>query len=153
MVQTVKESACQEAGNPGLIPGSRRSPGEGNGYPLQYSFLENPRGQRSLAGSSPWGCKEFDTTQRLMLSFSKSTFNNLSKDKLYRAIVIGRLLRWASVISVSCPPPGDLPDSGIEPSHAPALAGSFFTTNATWEALRYPWHLSKPLCLSEGPSD
>ena len=80
MVQTVKESACQEAGDPGSIPGSRRSPGEGNGCPLQYSFLENPHGQRGLAGSSPWGCRELDTTQRLMLSFSKSTFNNLSKD-------------------------------------------------------------------------
>ena len=32
------------------IPGSRRSPGEENGNPLQYSFLENPNGQRSLAG-------------------------------------------------------------------------------------------------------
>ena len=30
------------AGDEGLIPGSRRSPGEGNGNPLQYSFLENP---------------------------------------------------------------------------------------------------------------
>ena len=29
-------------GNPGLIPGSGRPPGEGNGYPLQYSCLENP---------------------------------------------------------------------------------------------------------------
>ena len=36
-----KESACN-AGDPGLIPGSGRSPGEGNGYPLQYSCLENP---------------------------------------------------------------------------------------------------------------
>ena len=36
-----KESACS-AGDPGLIPGSGRSPGEGNGYPLQYSCLENP---------------------------------------------------------------------------------------------------------------
>ena len=35
-----KEFACN-AGNPGLIPGSGRSPGEGNGYPLQYSDLEN----------------------------------------------------------------------------------------------------------------
>ena len=32
----------QEAGDPGLIPGSGRSPGEGNGNPLQYSHLENP---------------------------------------------------------------------------------------------------------------
>ena len=37
----VKESACN-VGDPGLIPGSRRSPGEGNGNPLQYSCLENP---------------------------------------------------------------------------------------------------------------
>ena len=29
-------------GDPGLIPGSGRPPGEGNGYPLQYSCLENP---------------------------------------------------------------------------------------------------------------
>ena len=36
-----KASACN-AGNPGLIPGSGRSPGEGNSNPLQYSCLENP---------------------------------------------------------------------------------------------------------------
>ena len=35
-----KESACN-AGDLGLIPGLERSPGEGNGYPLQYSGLEN----------------------------------------------------------------------------------------------------------------
>ena len=36
-----KASACS-AGDPGLIPGLGRSPGEGNGNPLQYSCLENP---------------------------------------------------------------------------------------------------------------
>ena len=36
-----KESACN-AGDPDSIPGSGRSPGEGNGNPLQYSCLENP---------------------------------------------------------------------------------------------------------------
>ena len=35
-----EESACNE-GDPGLSPGLGRSPGEGNGYPLQYSGLEN----------------------------------------------------------------------------------------------------------------
>ena len=44
-----KESACS-AGYLGSIPGSRRSPGEGNGYPLH--------GQRSLVGYNPWGHKE-----------------------------------------------------------------------------------------------
>ena len=36
-----KETACN-AGNLGSIPGSGRSPGEGNGNPLQYPCLENP---------------------------------------------------------------------------------------------------------------
>ena len=36
-----KESVCN-AGDPGWIPGSGRPPGEGHGYPLQYSCLENP---------------------------------------------------------------------------------------------------------------
>jgi len=36
-----KESACN-VGDLGSIPGSGRSPGEGNGNPLQYSCLENP---------------------------------------------------------------------------------------------------------------
>ena len=36
-----KESACN-VGDPGLIPAWGRSPGEGNGNPLQYSCLENP---------------------------------------------------------------------------------------------------------------
>ena len=36
-----KESACN-AGDPSSIPGSGRSPGEGNGYPLPYSCLEKP---------------------------------------------------------------------------------------------------------------
>ena len=51
----------------GLIPGSGRSSGEGHGNPLQYSCLENPHGQRSLAGYSPLHRKELDTTERLSL--------------------------------------------------------------------------------------
>ena len=46
-----KESTCN-VGDPGLIPGSGRSPGEGNGGPLQYSCLENSldRGPGRLQG-------------------------------------------------------------------------------------------------------
>ena len=51
-----KESACN-AGDPGLIPGLGRSPGEGSGNPLQCSSLENPHGHRSLVGYSPCGRK------------------------------------------------------------------------------------------------
>ena len=62
-----KESACnaRAPGEAGSIPGSGRAPGAGHGNPLQYSCLENPCGQRSLAGYSPWGLKELDTTERL----------------------------------------------------------------------------------------
>ena len=36
------KASAYSVGNPGSIPGSERSPGEGNGNPLQYSCLENP---------------------------------------------------------------------------------------------------------------
>ena len=52
-----KEFACN-ARDLGSIPGLGRSPGEGNGYPLQYSGLEN-----SMAGYSSWGHKELDMTE------------------------------------------------------------------------------------------
>ena len=55
-----KESACN-AGDLGL----GRSPGGGHGNPPQYSYLENSHGLRSLAGYSPWGHKELDTTEQL----------------------------------------------------------------------------------------
>ena len=56
------------SGDPGSIPGSGRSPGEGNGCPL---FLPGElHGQRSLVGYSPWGCKESDTTELLTVSLS-----------------------------------------------------------------------------------
>ena len=46
-----KESACN-AGDLSSIPGLGRSPGGGHGNLLQYSCLENPHGQRNLAGCS-----------------------------------------------------------------------------------------------------
>ena len=54
-----KESTCN-AGDLGSIPGLGRSPGEGNGYPLQYSCLER------LVGFSPWYGKALDTTEQLL---------------------------------------------------------------------------------------
>ena len=50
------------AGDPGLIPESGRSSGEGNGNPL---LPGKSHGRRSLVGYSLWGCKESDTTERL----------------------------------------------------------------------------------------
>ena len=48
----------EHAGNVGSISGSGRSSEIGNGNPLQYSNLENPHGQKSLVGDSPWNHKE-----------------------------------------------------------------------------------------------
>ena len=71
-----KESACN-AGDPGSIPGLRRSLGEGNGTLLQYSSLVNPHGQRSLVGYSPCGPKESDVTERLTRSYFPSSPGDL----------------------------------------------------------------------------
>ena len=66
-MQHGKESACNVE-DLGSIPGLGRSPGGGHGNPLQYSSLENPHGQRSLAGYSPWDRKESDMTEQLSTS-------------------------------------------------------------------------------------
>ena len=49
-----KESTCG-VGDLGLIPGSGRSPGEGKGYPLQYSGVENPMDCTESMGSQRVG--------------------------------------------------------------------------------------------------
>ena len=66
VVLVVKNLPANSGGlrDAGSIPGLGRSPGEGNGNSLQYSFLENPHGQ-SLAGNSPWGHRESDMTEQL----------------------------------------------------------------------------------------
>ena len=53
-----------DSGDAGSVLGSGRSPGEGNGNPLQYSCLENPM-ERSLAGYSPYNLKESDKSKQL----------------------------------------------------------------------------------------
>ena len=58
-----KESACN-TGDPGLIPGLGRSPGEGNGNPLQYSCLENSM-DRGVWRPTVRGVAESDTNEQL----------------------------------------------------------------------------------------
>ena len=55
-----KESACN-AGDPSLIPELGRSPGEGIGYPLQYSCLENSHGQRIPWWAAVYGVSKSQT--------------------------------------------------------------------------------------------
>ena len=72
----------------GSFPGLGRSPGEGHDNPLQYSCLENPHGQRILAGYSPWRCKQSDTTEQLTLTFYRS---KMAEDLMF-------IRAWASFI-------------------------------------------------------
>ena len=51
-----------------------QSLGGGHGNPLQHSCLENPHGQRSLAGYSPWDHKESDMTERLSTAQHSADF-------------------------------------------------------------------------------
>ena len=107
-----KEYACN-AGDASSIPRSGRAPGEGIGYPLQYSWaslvvqpvknppvmwetwvqslgwedpLEKGKAIHSsiLAWRIPWGCKESDTTERLSLHYSKSNVKPLEDFKQER---------------------------------------------------------------------
>ena len=61
--------------DPGSIPGLGKSPGVGNGNPLQDSCLGKSHGQRSLVGYSPWGRKESDMTEWLNFLFLSLTTN------------------------------------------------------------------------------
>ena len=74
-----KESACN-AGDLDSIPRLGRSPEGGHGNPLQYSDLENPHRQRSLAGCSPWGCKESDVTEHLSAAEAHSQQYEVNPD-------------------------------------------------------------------------
>ena len=67
------------AGDLGSIPGSGRSPGEGNGNPLQLLLPGKSHGQRSLVGYSPWGRKELDTIER---ATSLSLFNAILREEI-----------------------------------------------------------------------
>ena len=62
-----EESTCN-AEAPGSIPGSGRSPGEGNGKPLQYPCLENPM-DRGAWWAAVHGFKELDMTEQLTFHF------------------------------------------------------------------------------------
>ena len=53
------KASAYNVGDLGLIPGLGRSPGEGNGNPLQYSCLENSTDEGA------WGCKELNMTELL----------------------------------------------------------------------------------------
>ena len=91
-----KESACT-VGHLALIPGLGRSSEGGHGNPLQYSCLESPHRQRSLAGYGPWSHKELDTPERLSTAqhfyYSHFTEEGTEAQKCYTALV-SRKANW-----------------------------------------------------------
>ena len=66
----------EDARDVGSSPGSRRSPGEGNGNPAPVFLPGKFHGQRSLEGRSPWGCKESDKIE--CLSTDTQRVNSIS---------------------------------------------------------------------------
>ena len=143
------------------IPGLGGSPGEGNGYPLQYSFLENSmdRGAwqataHEVGKNRTWLSTRVHThTHTHTHKYFKSLFpllilcvlSHLSCVRLFvtlwtaahQAPLSMRFCRQEYWHGLLCLPSGDFPDTGIKPASlaSPALTGGFFTTSATWEAL------------------
>ena len=89
-----KEWACN-AGDPGLIPGLGRGPGEGNGYLPQFSFLENPKGREAW-----WVNVHGVTKSWTRLSEWKQQCWERLKEK-EKGVAGGEMIRWLDSITDS----------------------------------------------------
>ena len=65
---------CLQCGRPGFDPWVGKIPWKREWLPTPVFLPEEFHGQRSLAGYSPWGCREWDMTERLTLSLSRHIF-------------------------------------------------------------------------------
>ena len=114
----VKTTTCN-AGDLGSLPGLERSPGGGHSNPLQYSCLENPHGQRSLAVYSPWGHKESDTTEELSTAHGLGPGLNPWCGCIHEAHVLTQQMKNTALISLQFPLPEVLsPFSFVFPTYA-----------------------------------
>ena len=77
-----KESACN-AGDLGSIPGAGISPGEGNGYPIQYSCLENSM-NRGAWQATVHGIRKLDTTESTHTIGALSSTNTIAPSRHFR---------------------------------------------------------------------
>ena len=124
-----KEPACQcrRRKRHGFDPWVGKIPWRRAWKPTPVLFPGKSHGQRSLAGCSPWGCEESDTTdttERLHFHFSLSCIGEGNGNPFSRQEY------WSGS---PCPPPGDLSHPGIKLTSrmSPALAGEFFTTHTS----------------------
>ena len=98
------KASVSNAGDPGLIPGLGRSPGERNGSPLQLFLPGESHGRRSLVGYGPGGRKESDTTERLHFRFSLSCIGEGDGNPLWYSCLENPRDRgawWATVHGVA----------------------------------------------------
>ena len=86
-----KKESTWNLGDPGSIPGSRRSPGE-EWLPAPVVLPGESHGQRSLTGYSPWGHKEPNTTERQTLSLISTMSTTLSLLSLLTLLPVMLLL-------------------------------------------------------------
>ena len=122
VVLVVKNSpASARDGRVGSISGLERSLGGGHGNPLQHFCLENPHGQRSLAGYSPWGHEGLDTAEAT---------EHVGVGMLFQGPRLS-LGGWARV------------------GHSPCCWASGSTAFA-FLARIYPLHCLSPACLGRG---
>ena len=124
-----KEPACS-ARDTGSIPGSGKSPGEGNGHPLQCSFPENPWIEETGCLQS-LRCKDLDMTGWLTLSYF------LVFSSMIRICTKAGLSRWLSGKESTCQCRRQVDKSSI-----PGLGRSPGKDMATYSsilALKIPW--------------
>ena len=133
-----KESACS-VGELCLIPGLGKMSWRRKWQPTPVFLPRESHGQRSLAGYSPWGRKKSDTTERLILYLTLNSACLFLKVLIAQScltlcdpmdcsppgssvhgILQARILAWVAMH----PPPGDLPDPGIEPQSPALQAGA-----------------------------
>ena len=108
MAQMLKSLACN-VGDLGSIPGPGTSPGGGNDNPLQHSCLENSM-DRGAWRASLWGHKELNMTEWLTFSPSLMAPWTVAHHALL-SMGFPRQEHWNGLLF---PPPGDLPNPGIE---------------------------------------
>ena len=116
----------------GSIPGLERSPGEGQGYPLQYSALENSM-------DYPWGPKESDTTEQLYFRFQVYICIYIHcltyviwawTGKVYKTLTIDAPVSPQNFIILT----GNIPLSQKELKYQWQASGYIWNSSATWKA-------------------
>ena len=119
-----KESA-RNAGDSSSIPGSGRSPGEGNGNPLQSSCLENSTDRGDSRATVHGIAKSWTWLSNCCVQLFATLWTVAHQASLSMGFP-----RWEYWSGLSLPTPGYLPDSGMEPTSLvfPSLGGGFLTT-------------------------